>query len=55
MKKALHAIGYGLAVFTILDLLILFGGLVQIAFENRTGYWAPFWRVQAEFVIGLLQ
>lgn len=55
MKQALYAIGYGLAVFAMLDLLILFTGLAQIAFENRTGYWAPFWRVQVEFVVGLFQ
>ena len=55
MKKTLHAIGYGLMVFALFDMLILFAGLGQIAMEGRTGYWAPFWRVQAEFVVGLLQ
>lgn len=55
MRKAIHAIGYGLVIFAMFDLLILFTGLAQIAVENRTGSWAPFWRVQAEFVVGLLQ
>ncbi len=36
------------------DIIILFTSLAQIALEGRTGYWNPFWRVQAEFVIKLL-
>jgi hypothetical protein len=36
------------------DLIILFASLAQIALEGKTGYWNPFWRVQAEFVIKLL-
>ncbi len=44
-----------LAVLAFFDALILFTALAQIAVENRTGYWAPFWRVQAEFVINLFR
>jgi len=55
MIKTLHAIGYTLTVLVLFDLLILFAGLGQIALEGRTGIWHPFWRVQAEFVVGLLQ
>ena len=33
------------------DIAILFTGLAQIAYEGRTGYWNPFWRAQAEFVV----
>ncbi len=55
MKRTLQAIGYTLTALVLLDMLILFTELAQIAVENRTGYWAPFWRVQAEFVVNLLQ
>lgn len=44
----------GVVIIGMLDLLILFGGLAQVGLEGRTGYWAPFWRVQAEFIINLL-
>ncbi len=54
-KKVLSYIGYAVVVFAMFDMLILFAALGQIAFEGRTGYWNPFWRVQAEFLIGLLQ
>ena len=36
------------------DLLILAIAMMQIAIDGQTGYWVPFWRVQAEFVLGLL-
>lgn len=55
MRKTFETIGYTLTVLVAFDLLILFTSLAQIAVENRTGHWAPFWRVQAEFLIGLLQ
>lgn len=38
-----------------LDLIILFASLAQIGLEGKTGYWSPFWRVQAEQVIKILQ
>jgi len=55
MIKTLYAIGYAILIFAFFDFLILFTGLGQIAFEGRTGAWPLFWRVQAEFVVGLLQ
>ncbi len=55
MRNALTITLNALMVLAILDLMILFAGLGQIAFEGRTGYWSPFWRTQAEFVIGLLK
>lgn len=55
MKKALSMAASILLIAAALDLLILFTALGQIALENRTGEWAPFWRVQAEFVVNLLQ
>ena len=53
-KNIIEAAATLLLVAVFFDLLILFVGLGQIALEGRTGYWAPFWRVQAEFVIKLL-
>ena len=50
MKKVLDI----LAVTAIADLAIVFFGMAQIAIEGRTGYWAPFWRVQAEWIINIL-
>ncbi len=55
MKKVLSMAASALLVAAILDLLILFTALGQIALENRTGEWAPFWRVQTEFVVNLLK
>jgi len=54
-KKIFSAVGYGLLVFALLDLITLSIGLAQIGFEGRTGIWNPFWKVQAEFLIGLLK
>lgn len=53
--KTLKAIGYAALMFAMFDIMILFGSLAQIGMEGRTGYWAPFWRVQAEALIRLLQ
>lgn len=55
MKKTFQIIGGTILFVVCMDLLILFASLAQIAVENRTGYWAPFWRVQAEFVIKLME
>lgn len=43
-----------LAFLVMLDLLILFASIGQIALEGRTGHWNPFWRAQAEVVVRLL-
>lgn len=50
-KKVLEGIISVAIVLAILDVMILFTGLSQIAFEGRTGYWNLFWRTQAEFVV----
>lgn len=52
--RIIKAIGYGVIVLVLLDLVVVFGGLAQIALEGQTGEWAPFWRAQAEFVVRLL-
>lgn len=53
--KIIKAIATVAAVLVMLDVLILFASLAQVGLEGRTGYWAPFWKVQAEFVISLLK
>ncbi len=55
MKKTLSGIASIILVAVLLDLMILFAGLAQIAVEGRTGEWNGFWRPQAEFVISLLK
>lgn len=54
MSKILKGISATLMVLATIDLTIVVMGLTQIALEGRTGYWAPFWYVQAEFIINLL-
>lgn len=51
MRKIASGIVTGLLVAALLDIMILFTGLAQIVYEGRTGYWNPFWRAQAEFVV----
>ncbi|MDD5110850.1 MAG: hypothetical protein PHI63_06620 [Patescibacteria group bacterium] len=53
MKKILTTTGEILAIAILVDLFILIAALGQLAVENETGYWAPFWRVQAQFLLGL--
>lgn len=54
MKDILKQIGYTIFLLAMMDVTILTIAIAQIAYEGRTGYWAPFWRLQAEFVINLL-
>lgn len=54
LKKIIIAIFEVIVLLIVFDLIILFTSLAQIALEGRTGYWNPFWRVQAEFVVKLL-
>ncbi len=57
MQKAKQVASVTLQTFAflaMLDLMILFASLGQIAFEGRTGYWNPFWRKQAEVVVRLM-
>lgn len=43
------------ALFLILlDVFILVMSLAQVASGEPTGYWSPFWRVQAEFLLSLI-
>jgi len=54
IKKILVGALEFIVLLVTVDLIILFTSLAQIALEGRTGYWNPFWRAQAEFVIKLL-
>lgn len=54
IKKILIAALEVIVLLIAFDLIILFTSLAQIALEGKTGYWNPFWRVQAEFVIKML-
>lgn len=54
IKKILIAVFEAMVLLIAFDLIILFTSLAQVALEGTTGYWNPFWRVQAEFVIKLL-
>ncbi len=54
IKKILAGVFEAIVLLVTFDLIILFVSLAQISLEGRTGYWNPFWRVQAEFVIKLL-
>jgi len=54
VKKILIAALEVIVLLIAFDLIILFTSLAQIALEGKTGYWNPFWRAQAEFVIKLL-
>lgn len=44
-----------IAIAVVLDLIILFAALGQIALEGRSGYWNPFWAAQASFVVDVLE
>ncbi len=54
MKIAKNII-FVLSAALVLDLAILTAGLTQIAVEGRTGYWSPFWIVQAQAVLSILK
>jgi len=40
-----------IAFLVMLDLMILFASLGQIALEGRTGHWNDFWSIQAKAVV----
>lgn len=37
-----------------IDLLILIAAIAQIAIENDSGLWSPFWSVQARLLLSLI-
>lgn len=54
VKYIVSAVAYVIMVVIVIDLVIVFGGLAQIALEGRTGEWPPLWAEQAKFIINLL-
>lgn len=54
MVEKLKLIGTIFAVLAIMDLLILTFSLMQIAAGEATGYWSPFWLVQARLILNFL-
>jgi len=53
-KEIIKVIGGVVLFLVLLDLIILFGALAQIAIEGKTGYWNSFWLTQARFLISFL-
>jgi hypothetical protein len=53
--KIIKVVGQALIVLVLIDIMILFFSMAQIAVEGKTGYWNPFWRWQAEQVIRLIK
>jgi len=54
MRKALTNIYYVIVALIMFDVMILMTSIAQLAYEGQTGYWSPFWRIQAEFFINLI-
>jgi hypothetical protein len=54
MRSITNNIIDALMILITIDLLIVMTGLTQIILEERSGHWAPFWRVQAEFILQLI-
>ncbi len=54
IKEIVSAVGATITLLVAADLFILFMSLAQIALEGRTGYWSPFWMVQAKFFLTLV-
>lgn len=54
MKK-IFVFGFQFLLFLIvMDFMVLAFSLGQIAVENRTGEWNPFWAKQAELLVRIL-
>jgi len=54
MRNILKQFFAALMILIVFDIMILSFSLAQIRFEERTGNWVPFWRVQAEFVLKII-
>ena len=53
MKKLSSVVFQLVAALALIDLAILVTALLQVS-NGQGGYFAPFWRVQAEFIFNLL-
>ncbi|OGI35994.1 MAG: hypothetical protein A2259_01565 [Candidatus Moranbacteria bacterium RIFOXYA2_FULL_43_15] len=54
-KKTLVSITQVIIFLVMLDIMILFMSLGQIIAERQSGYWNPFWQVQAQAVLSILR
>ena len=54
-KRTISCVTQAIALLVMLDLMILFVSLAQTTTEDRSGYWSPFWQVQAEAVLSILR
>ena len=54
VKKTISITATALVFLVMMDLMILFTSMAQIAVEGKTGYWNPFWKAQARAVVILL-
>ena len=54
MIKAIKTAGTAIVFLALFNFLFLFMAMAQIALEGRTGYWSPFWRIQADWVMRYL-
>ena len=54
-KKTLISITQIITFLVMLDMMILSISLGQIIAERQSGYWSPFWQVQAEAVLSILR
>lgn len=50
---ALKTVGDIFIILVTLDLMILMAAILQVAAGQPTGYWHPFWLVQAKILLSL--
>ena len=54
-KKTLVPITQVVIFLVMLDMMILFISLGQIITERQSGYWSPFWQMQAQMALSILR
>jgi hypothetical protein len=54
-KKTFFCITQFLTLMVMLDMMLLFLSLAQIASGDQGGYWNPFWQSQARMVLDILK
>jgi len=54
-KKTFVCVTQFLTLMVMLDMMLLFLSLAQIASGGQSGYWDPFWQSQARMMLDLLK
>jgi hypothetical protein len=54
-KKTIACMSQILALAVMLDAMVLFLSLAQIASGDKIGYWSPFWQSQVRLIVSLLK